>query len=342
MLEARLKTNSLSAVFSLGLILIFCCSFSVYSSLRAHLFYRQAVSLEKPSLRLGLEGYYREVIFLTSRAIGYAKTNADYLVKKADYISEALSDGFSSQLALGEKDAEKFYLKAVELNPVNFEYHLKLGWFYVNQGDERGKGELIKATKLHPKQSRVYSYLAEYYSIKGQEDELIKAAARYPQEPQIYLSLAKYYLRESNDKKAFINLILFLHHEKNSDARYEIIKEIEETVKESTQVFLDLEKRKVKFTIQPQAGEFDFKKESFPHQKIPLSLYIYVRNPADEVTIYRDEIPYLNFIKRWQREEEAFYGLWLGNFPPDVYLDDFKIRTSNSAVINKLEIIKGF
>ncbi len=308
MLEIKLKTNNLTVVFSLGLALIFICWFSAYRNLRGYLFYQRAFLLEKPSLQLGLEEYYQQAISLTSQAINYSPVDTDYLARKADYIFGALNDGLGSQLLIKAEDAQGFYLRAVELNPLNFEYHLKLAWFYSGSDDQKAEEEFKKAVSLCP----------------------------FGAQP--YVLLAKYYLGKSDYAAGFGNLIVVLQYSR--EEWYKLLVEVEGKINNGSPITLDDKERTVFLEIFPGNYEFEFKKAKFPHAKIPVRIKVYTDAAQAEPSLYLGRVPYARFTKLGGTEENI-YELSVDEAKNEGYLDDFIIKTADYSPIKKIEIIKA-
>jgi len=114
----------------------------VVSYLLAQLLFEKADTKKKPTLKLEEIRYYKQILPDISKAINIRKDNFEYYNKKADLFRWAIDDGLEHELNIRRNDIENLYLKAIKLNPLNFEYHLKLGLFYAAIKDQRAKREL--------------------------------------------------------------------------------------------------------------------------------------------------------------------------------------------------------
>jgi len=291
-----------------GIFLIIYLGSFVYYNLRAELLYERAVNRLKPTEAATLINYYRNKLGLLSKAIRFNKNNADYLVSKADRLTTAVEDELKSELSIVDSEIEDLYKSAIKLNPINFEYHLKLGWFYVDKDEQRAEAELSKAVQL------------------------------YPTDYQPYLYLARFYLKTRDRKSALTNLLLSF----NYSSRHIFSKEIKDIESDLIGLSYNREKRGVEFTIYPKADEFDFKKEGLPHRKMPLEFKAYVNNVEERIALYRKGVFYADFRKLPVAPELSIHEFALDALPKDTYLDDFMIKTNFGSPIEKLEIIKKF
>ncbi|MCF7908136.1 MAG: hypothetical protein K9L86_04615 [Candidatus Omnitrophica bacterium] len=330
-------------IFFIGSIfLLIYLTFYISSNYRANCIYENLSTFQKPDLNAASLSYYRKVLKSVFKAIKISPDKADYYAKKGDYLLEAKEEGLADELSIDKVQIESLYKKAIRLNPTNFDYHLRLGRFYTIEGDERAKSELIKATQLYSKDPNTYSYLFEYYLIKGLESELIKAAQTQPENPIIYLCLAKYYFSENQEKTAFINLISFFHYQKDKVSRYQAAQKISKKIKNVKRAEIDLEGRKTKLIVYPQAPEFFLKEEGFPQLEINLEIHVYANGPITGVTLYRGVVPQEKFRMIKRRDEPIYYRLRINNVTNNGSLDDFKISTNDGTVIEKIEFIKRF
>lgn len=118
---------------------------------------------------------YKRVLRDIDRAIMLNPLNSAYLNKKADFLAElALREDMQEELPIIEdfRDsdkllhlAEKFYKKAVDLNPTRADYHLRLGWLYSVFGKaDLTEREFKKAILLDPQNIKLRSYVEQYLS----------------------------------------------------------------------------------------------------------------------------------------------------------------------------------
>jgi tetratricopeptide (TPR) repeat protein len=324
------------------IFLIVYCGLFIYSSLKSELIYEKVVKINRPAVRSELESYYRNTLSLLSEAIKFNKNNADYLVTKADYLVMAGDDGLKVELSIADSEIEDLYSRAVKLNPINFEYHLKLGWFYADRDDEAAETELIKAIELYPKNFDVYLYLIKYYSQKGFEEELVKAVKLYPRKPESHLYLMKHYLEKKDEKKAFWSMVSFLHYIKDQVLKHATIKDFEQEIANLPNIFVSYQKNLIQLSIYPGTNKFDFKEADFLHDQINLTFKVYVRGNREVVSLYRGSFLYANFEELSPVFEQTVYQLLLNNFSASSYLDDFEIRTGPHSSIEKIEILRGF
>jgi tetratricopeptide (TPR) repeat protein len=306
------KTFNIGVIYFIlffSIIFAILCFFFIFSNLRANLLYEKAIIQEKPTVKSEKIAYYRKIFSLLSAAININRGNADCLVKKADYILEALDEDLGETLMINEKESEDLYKKAIALNPFNFEYHLKLGWFYVNKNNPEAEEELSRATKLYPTNSQVYLYLCRYY------------------------------LKNKNEKAAFNGFILALNYAERKQ-RPKLINEMEKEFQDLPYLSLNKKRKELKFIAYPQNEEWNFKKEGFAHAKITLSIKVYVKEPLVDVNLYKDSHSYGYFRYAENAEGINSYELILNSFPLDTYLDDFRIKTNPPSTIEKIEFIK--
>jgi tetratricopeptide (TPR) repeat protein len=290
------------------------------STLRADLFYKKALVKIKPSFHLDKPHYYQGVISLINHASKLRSDNASYYAKYADYLFEALSDGLEKNLLIEREKIEELYIKAITLNPLYFEYHLKLGWFYNQFGDKaKAKEELIKATELYP----------SYYKV--------------------HLFLSKYYFQAGNADLGFKALLLSSYYTQGSGYRYEIIKEMREDIKGIPQVNFDGNANLISYTILSNSHTFDFKKEGFPHLLLPsennvfpiwfpLKIRVYLKDKPSGIILYNNYISQQSSASV-ETGEYNMYELGIGSFSSSTYLDELKIKTNPPTIIEKIEFI---
>jgi tetratricopeptide (TPR) repeat protein len=203
------------------------------------------------------------------------------------------------------------YEKAISLNPLNYEDHLKLGWFYANKGQmQRAQVELQKAVELYPTNFQTYVYLG------------------------------KYWLKAKNQNLAFNNFILAFYLGRFNWPN--IMRSIKEDIVNLDFFSLDEIRREFKLITYPQEASFSFKKQGFIHKQIPLKIKVYVKKGAQEVSLYRNKDAYHSFHWLNSTQELDIYELILESFASNVYLDDFEIRTNPLTNIEKIEFIYKF
>ncbi|UCC94690.1 MAG: hypothetical protein JSW40_07725 [Candidatus Omnitrophota bacterium] len=309
MKQKALTRNQAYCTLFVGALSAILALFFVVANLRATLLYEKATAEREPFLQSEKVEYYNRVFSLLSKAINSTSGNASYSISKADYLLRALSSTARSDLLVREKDVEQLYIKAVQLNPFYYEGHLKLGLFYRTRDAQKEKGCLLNAIQLYP---------TNYYP---------------------YLYLGKHYLAEGEEKEAFYNLMLALHH-----ARlwywYDVVKEIEGALKDSPHLSLEKQGKVLRFVVEPRTDEFDFKYQGFPHVKVPLKIIIHTERSLADPILYADDVFYSYFRLREGTREQNIYELYLESFPPGVYLDNFAIKPDLDSSLDIIEFIK--
>lgn len=284
----------------------------IFFSVKAHIIYEKALNMKAPPIKIGKIDYYNDAVTLMSEAIKINKLNADYLVFKADLLFGALSEQLAGTMHIMEKEIEDLYIKAISLNPANFEYHLKLGWFYAQVEETKAEDEIRKAIKLYP----------VYY--------------------RNYLYFSKYYLKNKKEKEAFDNILLTFYYGSNVWWR-EIMKEIKEDLKNSTGFYFDEETRKLSFVIFMPGPELDFKKYGFSHTNIPFDIKVYIKKSEDtEVLIYKNDYLIGRLKKTLSSGDVDIYEFNIAPYTGDIYIDELKIKTIPPKGIEKIEFIKIF
>ena len=308
------KNNYSIATYILFTAIIFAIIYStnfIFSNLKADFFYKKAMSQEKDVLESEKVDYYRQALGFLTKATKFNRSNPAYYSTKADFIVQALEDNLGEELSISQEQAEELYIRSVQLKPSDFEYHLKLGWFYVGKDDEKAEKELVQTVGLYPTGHEIYFYLM------------------------------KYYIKQKDEKKIFSNFLLATHY---SDQHWFVIfMDLFRRRHEFNQIVIDGHpKWSGKFIYDFDNEEFDFKTERLPHLQIPLKFKVYIKDKHDEVILYNGNISYLKFKKIDDTKEMSVFELYLENFPKDVYLDDFRIRTKMYSPIDRIEVIKEF
>jgi len=297
-------------LFVLVVVITFFSCF-ISSHLIAHLLYKKALHCKKPTLTSEKVSYYSEVVALLTRAIRFNENNADYKAKKANYLALAWDDGFGAKLAINEKEIEQLYKEAIRLNPINFEYHLNLGWFYVNRDAAKAEEELLKAVSLFPTDYQIYLYLYRYYSQSKKED------------------------------CAFANLISALYYARNISWRT-VMDEAKSQIQNLSGFLYDEKAKELKFTACPLSYEFDFKKRCFSCLALPLNIKIYIKKGLADIRLYKDNSPCASFKFKGNTGEFDIYELNLELASLGTSLCDFKIKVDPPSAIEKIEFTKKF
>jgi len=308
-----MKTKTFSLVqacllfFAGALIILITISF-IYAELKASLFFEKSNNLNKPPYKIEQIDYYKHVLSLVGEALKYTPGNADYYAKKGDYLFGALEDGLGEELSIDKVQIEDAYKKAISLNPVNFRYHLKLGWFYETLDDSsRAEEELINASRLYPSYSQVYIYIL------------------------------KHYLKIKDTPEVFRYLLLALYYEKGCWRG--VTEGIEKEILGLPGISWDSKIKELRFTSPCGSDEFSLKQAGFPHAKIPLKIKAFVKGNPEKVLLLKNSQPYLSLSMEEILPEGSIYGLDLSSFLSDAFLDSLSVKAKPYAEIQKVEAI---
>jgi len=301
--------TTLTFIFSGLAFFLVLLLFFVYVNSRADMFYSKLDFITEPSIEAAKLDYYRTVIMLTSQALQYNGSNASYWEKKADYLVAALDAGLKEPLAINSIDVENLYKKAISLNPINYECHLKLGLFLANKGNKKlAEEEFLKAVELHPTNFMTYLYLA------------------------------KYYIRNQDEKEALGNLLLALCYSPKFNW-YTFNNIMKDDIVNLKAISLNEREQELKYVIFPAAEIFDFKSQKFPHRQIPIKIRVYAKRPVSAISLNYNGLLFRHLHWKEAVPELDVYELDLDAYPPHIYLDDLLIVTNPSAVIEKIEFI---
>jgi len=255
--------------------------------------YRIALLKEK---NLDSTIYYKDLISLIDKALDFYKYNPDLYSKKADCLYKINKDNID--------EIEKLYIKAIQLNPINYEYHLKLGLFYF-----------------------------ENEKINLAEKELEKAYTLYPLDYQTNLYLIKNYIKNNKTFEAFKKLILFLEFTNNTN----ILRDLEKD-KNTSDIFIDWNKRFIKYIFY-YTYIFDFKEQNFPNIS-SLKIIVYIKKDSP-VILSKNNKFYCDFKKIDKIDDYYIYELNL-SIPKKANINEFQVKTEDFTTIEKLEILKEF
>ncbi|MCF7916289.1 MAG: hypothetical protein K9L61_00740 [Candidatus Omnitrophica bacterium] len=304
------KINQFQAylIFIFGVILILILFHFVYCNLKANQFYNKAVGKEELIIVSEKINYYNQVIDLLSKAIIYNKGNAKYYAKKADYLFDVSQEGLSQKIN-SKDNPDYLYKKAIQLNPADFEYHLRLGWFYAQINQNEAIKELKKAIKL------------------------------YPVNYQSYLYLAKYYIKIKNNEAAFSNLLSAIYYS-NYRKIYQRVKNDFQSL--SNLYFQIWRPRFLKLIIIPNKDKIDLSQKGFPHLAIPMTIKIYVKNNLEMIDLYKNSYFFDSFKLIETKGEKSIYQLKLDPEQNNYYLDDLIIKNIPIDSVEKIEFIRYF
>ncbi len=284
----------------------------VSCQMRARVLYRKTLSIVEPSERFVKLEYYLDIFNILSSAINCSKGNADYYIHKARFYEKAIDEDFSQELGIDNSDVRDLYAKALRTNPLNYTYHLYLGWFYRD----------------------TYPVLAE--------SELKKSARLDQYNPEGYLYLAKFYLQQGDVWRGYINLALALQYLEGD--RYKrvanIIWNISDEIRKTPEVSLG--NGVVKYSFPVYTYIFDFRDQYVPRSPIKIRVRVYVKEDPQEVILANQYIQYDKFKLIEKTPEFTVYQYNLSRLPRDILFKDLSIKTLTYSPIEKIELIKDF
>jgi tetratricopeptide (TPR) repeat protein len=135
-----------------------------------------------------------------------------------EYCEKALMNGYDEETSfhfIGTtydyekkyREAEEFYLKALEVNPESGEIHASYGYMMLKAGHEQKSMVLLEAAlKLEPESDRVNQYVLQYYFAKSNKQEQLhyieKVMETGSSEMQKLLNLALFHELKEEDREA--------------------------------------------------------------------------------------------------------------------------------------------
>ena len=268
-------------------------------------------SEEEPYLKKEKIDHYVRILSYIDRSIALQEENAEYLSAKADYLLGAIDNGLEDEIPLEEREVANLFKGAMKLNPLNYEYHLKLGWFYRMTEEEAALSSLSRSRQLYPTEAQVYLYLSRYYIIRDDAG------------------------------KAFSNILLCFYH--SGPAWRKMLDALWPDIGRLPQMSLNEEEKRFTFTLPVGSDEFYFKKEGFPHARLGMRMRIYTnKTESDGEVVLCNDRDFSVEAERVYRRTEDFniYQHYLGTEPGDVYLDELIIRSAPPLVIEKIEFSK--
>ncbi|UCD15361.1 MAG: hypothetical protein JSV34_06510, partial [Candidatus Omnitrophota bacterium] len=237
-------------LFTVGAVLVLVSFSFVFSSLRATLLHKKARLESKPYLKSAKIDYYKEILTLTSRAIRLTEGSANAHRRKALYLSWVVADGLGRELFIDETDIERLYLRAIELEPLDYLYHYRLGRFYGGQDQfDKAEKELMKARELAPKKNEIRLYLAKNHLRRIKKEFIGKG-----------------------EWEIFKMLLQAMHL-----SSWKFLGQIREIVKEFPSISWDNRKQQLIYTAGLGSDKYDFKEKKFPHEKIPVIVRLYLK-----------------------------------------------------------------
>ncbi|MDD5432299.1 MAG: O-antigen ligase family protein [Candidatus Omnitrophica bacterium] len=158
---------SLLTALTLTLIFVFSLVLKQYES---KIIFDKIINVKIPDKKIDAIIEYRKLIKNISSAIALNPGNSLYLEKKADLLSELVTrEDFKDELKnfdeYNSKEkvlflSEELYKKAIDLNPTNANFHMKLGWLYSELDyKDLSQKEFKKAILLDPMNKKIKNYI---------------------------------------------------------------------------------------------------------------------------------------------------------------------------------------
>jgi len=292
--------------------------FFVFSNLKASLLIKRATQtiLDPFEVKSAIGYYFKDVLSSFSQAIQLNRENAELYTDKIEYLEIARNRGLEKELNIDTRaDTEELYLKAISLNPTDYYLHLGLGRFYIDEDRfKEAEKELMKSNHLCPKDSEAFLYLVKCYLGLGR-----KEGVRVDEE--IF--------------KTLLGAIGVIKYDREN-----MWNEITKMIKEVPAISWDRGSGELKYIAELGVDKFDFKKRKFPHDKIPLTIRLYIKGSVQEVVLYKNDIRFQSFRKIKATPEYNVYEIKLEYFFKDTYLDDLRIETYPATIIDRIEMIK--
>jgi len=293
--------------------------FFIFSNLKASLLIERATQtiLDPYEVKSAIAYYFKDVLSSFSEAIQLNRENAELYTDKIKYLDIARDRGLEKELNIDARaDSEELYLKAISLNPTDYYLHLELGRLYIDEKRfEEAEEELMKSHGLSPKDIETFLYLVKCYLGLGK-----KEGVRVDEE--IFKTLLGAMSVVGYDRENIWNRMT------------EIIKEI-------PVISWDRRSAELKYIAELGVDIYDFKQRRFPHDKIPLTIRLYIKDPVQEVALYKSHIRFQSFRKIKATPEYNVYEAKIEYFPKDTYLDDLRIETRPSAIIDRIEMSRS-
>ncbi|MEI8349349.1 MAG: hypothetical protein WCI77_04260 [Candidatus Omnitrophota bacterium] len=312
MREKIFETKMLYWLSSIVILAIAVCACFLYTNTASMFLFEKAVNHKKTALDYAENDYYTTVLSFLTKAIAYHNGNAEYIVLKADTMLQASGEGLANALVIKDDEIEGLYRQAIDLNPINWEYHLKLGYYYAQKENPHAEGELLRAAQLSWKNYKPHRYLAQYY------------------------------IQKQDYKKAFNHMILFLAYANQWERVRDYFKLLSDTIPIKAEVHSKWGDMSIHFVAYPGASDFKLHAYGFPYEKVPFKIIAYLNKPLTTVKLYRNNSFYADF--RWigEKENMNMYQLELGISSADPYLDELLIKTGPQSLIEKIVFIRDY
>lgn len=315
MLKKKSDQSNRIAVVFIGVMVSFLCLVIVIQNYQAKKFFFRAIKREFPTIEIEKVPYYKETILLLSRAIELNKSNAEYIIKKADFLTYALKDDVGQDLNVNPTHIEDLYLKAISLNPIDFLYHFELGRFYMQQDRmKEANNQFFEAIDLNKNQPILKQRLGYYYL------ELSKKAFAEDKEWQgmKLLMLAATLIKEQ------------AYWEKD------FVPALEELAEEYNNLSYHKSWRGLTYTIVVDKNSYDLYDLNVPYSHVSLLIRVYIKDPVQDVILYKNGKVFGSFIKR----KDNMYEISTELFSENNYDTTFRIEPYPQAIIEKIEIVK--
>jgi hypothetical protein len=307
------RLNRITVVF-IGTAVSFLCLAIVIQNYQAEKLYLRALEREFPTIEIEKAPYYKETVLLLSRAIALNKSNADYIIKKVDYLAYALKDNVGEALNISPTYIEDLCLQAISLNPINFLYHFELGRFYMQLDRmKEAKNQFFEAIDLNKSQPILKQQLGYYY-----------------------LKLSKKYFAENKEWQG-MKLLMLAATLIKEQAYWEkdFIPAIKGLVGECSSLSYEKGPRNIIYTIFVDKKFYDIYDLNIPYGQTPLLIRAYVKEPVQDVVLYKNGRVFGSFIKR----KDNMYEIGVDLFSENNYDTIFRIEPYPQTIIEKVEIV---
>jgi hypothetical protein len=307
MTEKNVTTNLRYLIGGIG-ILIMMLLLSVYAGLLQVSTMDRSVTVQEASERPNEKiMYYKNLAGDLQQLQIKEPANADYYARNADCLIEISGIKEKTTPPSISKEIEELYLKALALNPLDFEYHLKLGWFY------------------------------ETSQAQGHQDQLEKTIELYPTDYQGYLYLARHYLRHGDEQKAFANIVLSTYYT-GAWGHYKerVVREV--TADLPTGSLLQFETNNIlSFTMPFQGRELDLKKYGFAHiQPMFFTVRVTAGKNLEKIIVRNNGVQHV--VPPTPQDSSAVYELNLSQLYPEGFLDEFTVKVIPEEALEKIQL----
>lgn len=307
MKEKNLTVTEQQALSAAGALFLLLLLYTHIGISRVAAIEHTLLSAGKPEARSEKAVYYNDLSKSLERLRALEPLNADYIVRYADCLLESSGLGGRGNPIAPALEIQDLYTKALVLNPLNFEYHLKLGWFRETRG------------------------------IKDAQEELIKTIELYPTDYQGYLFLARHFLRHGDFRKGFINIVQSVYYTGGHGPYLERVFG-EAALDLNAVAALQFDRDHVAIlTIPFREKKLALKEFGFPHVR-PRFFTIKVFAPGAVEKIIFDNSGTQYLVKPdVQAPPEGLYQLELDKIFPGAYLDELVLTVSPEGAAEKIQ-----